>query len=160
MTLSELKKEIIEKSNQSKELHRQIANLHNQINSLRNMAEKIEMEEFVNYLQIGEVIEFDNYYSFKGYCKDPKSTNTFQSGEKIKISKKNKKSIVIEVIEKQTKKWDEVQKRTVITGQFNPGWNIRVDLDSFYHFYLKNEMRRIAFESYIKRKEILEKILD
>ena len=160
MTLSELKKEIIEKSNQSKELHKQIANLHNQINLLRNMAEKIEMEEFVNYLQIDEVIEFANYYSFKGYCKDPKSTNTFQSGEKIKISKKNKKSIVIEVIEKKTKKWDDAQKRTVITGQFNPGWNIRVDLDSFYHFYLKSEIRKTAFESYIKRKEILEKILD
>jgi len=160
MTLSELKKEIIEKSKQSKELHNKIANLHNQINSLRNMAEKIEMEEFVNYLQIDEVIELNNYYSFKGYCKDPKSTNTFQSGEKIKISKKNKKSIVIEVIEKQTKKWDDAQKRAVITGQFNPGWNIRVDLDSFYHFYLKSEIRKTAFESYIKRKEILEKILD
>jgi nucleoid DNA-binding protein len=160
MTLSELKKEIIEKSKQSKELHNKIANLHNQINSLRNMAEKIEMEEFVNYLQIDEVIELNNYYSFKGYCKDPKSTNSLQSGEKIKISKKNKKSIVIEVIEKHTKKWDEVQKRSVITGQFNPGWNIRVDLDSFYHFYLKNEIRKTAFESYIKRKEILEKILD
>jgi nucleoid DNA-binding protein len=160
MTLSELKKEIIEKSKQSKELHNKIANLHNQINSLRNMAEKIEMEEFVNYLQLDEVIELNNYYSFKGYCKDPKSTNSLQSGEKIKISKKNKKSIVIEVIEKHTKKWDEVQKRSVITGQFNPGWNIRVDLDSFYHFYLKNEIRKTAFESYIKRKEILEKILD
>jgi len=160
MTLSELKKEIIEKSKQSKELHNKIANLHNQINSLRNMAEKIEMQEFVDYLQIGEVIELNNYYSFKGYCKDPKSTNSLQSGEKIKISKKNKKSIVIEVIEKHTKKWDEVQKRSVITGQFNPGWNIRVDLDSFYHFYLKNEIRKTAFESYIKRKEILEKILD
>jgi hypothetical protein len=160
MTLSELKKEIIEKSKQSKELHNKIANLHNQINSLRNMAEKIEMQEFVDYLQIGEVVELNNYYSFKGYCKDPKSTNSLQSGEKIKISKKNKKSIVIEVIEKHTKKWDEVQKRSVITGQFNPGWNIRVDLDSFYHFYLKNEIRKTAFESYIKRKEILEKILD
>lgn len=160
MTLSELKKEIIEKSNQSKELHKQIANLHNQINSLRNMAEKIEMEEFVNYLQIDEVIELNNFYLFKGYCRDPKSTNAFQSGEKIKISKKNKKSIVIEVIEKNIKKWDEVQKRSVITGQFNPGWNIRVDLDSFCHFYLKSEIRKTAFESYIKRKEILEKILD
>lgn len=160
MTILEIKKLIDEKTKSSNLLHKQLSVLNKDLYELRNQFNQLEMEEFVHYLQIGEVIEFDNYYSMKGYCKDPKSTNSFQSGERIKILKKNKKSIVIEVIKKFQRRWDDVQKKSVIVGETNPGWNIRVDLDSFFHFYLKSKTMKDAFDSYIKRKHALDSLFD
>ena len=153
MKIGEIKSLIDEKQKSSNMLHKQLINLQTELTQLRS-------QEFVDYLQIGEVIELGGYYSFSGFCKDPKSNNSFQSGEKIKIVKKNKKSIVIEVIKKHTKKWDEVQKKSIITGESNPGWNIRVDLDSFHHFYLKSATMRSAFDSYVKRKNALDSLFD
>lgn len=160
MTILEIKQLIDEKTKSSKELHKQISKIHQELNQLRNQFNQLEMEEFVNYVQIGEVIEFDNYYSIKGYCKDPKSTNSFQSGEKIKIVKKNKKSIVIEVIKKFQRRWDDDQKKVVLVGETSPGWNIRVDLDSFFHFYLRSKTMKAAFDSYVVRKHALDSLFD
>jgi len=160
MTILEIKKLIDEKTKSSNLLRKQLSILNKDLYELSNQFNQLEMDEFVNYLQIGEVIELQSYYSFSGYCKDPKSTNSFQSGEKIKIIKKNKKSIVIEVIKKHTKRWDDVQKKSVIVGETNPGWNIRVNLDSFFHFYLKNPIVKSSFDSYIKRKHALDSLFD
>jgi len=160
MKIGEIKSLIDEKQKSSNMLHKQLINLQTELTQLRSQYNLLEMQEFVDYLQIGEVIELGSYYSFSGFCKDPKSNNSFQSGEKIKIVKKNKKSIVIEVIKKHTKKWDEVQKKSIITGESNPGWNIRVDLDSFHHFYLKSATMRLAFDSYVKRKNALDSLFD
>ena len=160
MKIGEIKSLIDEKQKSSNMLHKQLINLQTELTQLRSQYNLLEMQEFVDYLQIGEVIELGGYYSFSGFCKDPKSNNSFQSGEKIKIVKKNKKSIVIEVIKKHTKKWDEVQKKSIITGESNPGWNIRVDLDSFHHFYLKSAKMRSAFDSYVKRKNALDSLFD
>jgi hypothetical protein len=160
MTITELKSKIDEKSKLSTLLHNQLNNLHKELNHLKNEFNKLEMEEFVDYLQIDEVIELDGYYSFRGYCKDLKSTNSFQSSEKIKIIKKNKKSIVIEVVKKLKRQWDDNQKKSIIIGDYNPGWNIRVDLDSFFHFYLRSKTMKDAFESYVKRKHALDSLFD
>lgn len=160
MTISELKEKIDEKVKQSTLLHDQMNIIHRELSVLRNQFNQLEMEEFVNYLQIGEVLEIDNYYSFKAYCKDPKSTNTFYAGERIKIVKKNKKSIVVEVVKKLQRKWDEVQRRSVIIGDHNPGWILRIDIDSFQHFYLKSPAMKSAFEFYVKRKHALDSLFD
>lgn len=160
MNITELKEKIDEKQKSSNILHKQLSVLSKELLELRNQFNKLEMEEFVDYLQIDEIIDIDGYYSFKGYCKDPKSTNSFQSGEKIKILKKNKKSIVIEVVKKLKRQWDDSQKKSVIIGNYNPGWNIRVDLDSFFHFYLRSKTMKDAFDSYIKRKHALDSLFD
>lgn len=160
MTITELKEKIDEKQKSSNELHKKLNELHKELTQLRNEFNQLEMEEFVDYLQIDEVIELDTYYSFRGYCKDPKATNSLQSGEKIKIIKKNKKSIVIEVVKKLNRRWDDVQKKSVVIGDTNPGWNIRVDLDSFFHFYLRSKTMKATFESYVKRKHALDSLFD
>lgn len=160
MTISELKEKIDEKVKVSTLLNNQLNSIYKELNQLRSQFDELEMEEFVNYLQIGEVVELDSYYSFNGFCKDPKSNNSFQSGEQIKVVKKNKKSIVIEVIKKYTRRWDQILKKSIITGESNPGWNIRVNLDSFHHFYLKNQIRKTAFDSYVKRKHALDSLFD
>ena len=160
MTIADLKLKIDEKQKSSNILRKQLGKIHQELDELRNQFNQLEMEEFVNYLQIGEVIEFDSYFSLKGFCKDPKSTNSFQSGEKIKIIKKNKKSIVIEVVKKFQRRWDDVQKKSVVIGETNPGWNIRVDLDSFFHFYLRSKTMKSTFESYVKRKHALDSLFD
>ena len=160
MTIADLKLKIDEKQKSSNILRKQLGKIHQELDELRNQFNQLEMEEFVNYLQIGEVIEFDSYFSLRGFCKDPKSTNSFQSGEKIKIIKKNKKSIVIEVVKKFQRRWDDVQKKSVVIGETNPGWNIRVDLDSFFHFYLRSKTMKNAFDSYIKRKHALDSLFD
>ena len=160
MTIADLKLKIDEKQKSSNILRKQLSEIHQELDELRNQFNQLEMEEFVNYLQIGEVIEFDSYFSLKGFCKDPKATNSFQSGEKIKIIKKNKKSIVIEVVKKFQRRWDDVQKKSVVIGETNPGWNIRVDLDSFFHFYLRSKTMKNAFDFYIKRKHALDSLFD
>lgn len=158
MNLAELQDLIDKKTIESKNLHKQINDLHQDLNKLRNQYNELEMQEFVDYLEIGEVIEFGNYYSFSGYCKDPKANTSFGSGDKIKISKKNKKSIVIEVVKKSQKRWDEIQKKSITVGETNPGWLIRVELNSFFHFYMKNSSFKAAFDSYIKRKHALDSL--
>jgi hypothetical protein len=160
MTIADLKLKIDEKQKSSNILRKQLGKIHQELDELRNQFNQLEMEEFVNYLQIDEVIELDTYYSFRGYCKDPKATNSLQSGEKIKIIKKNKKSIVIEVVKKFQRRWDDVQKKSVVIGETNPGWNIRVDLDSFFHFYLRSKTMKNTFDSYIKRKHALDSLFD
>lgn len=160
MTIVDLKLKIDEKQKSSIILRKQLSKIQQELNELRNQFNQLEMEEFVNYLQISEVIEFDSHFSLKGFCKDPKATNAFQSGEKIKIIKKNKKSIVIEVIKKFQRRWNDVQKKLVVIGETNPGWNIRVDLDSFFHFYLRSKKMKDAFDSYIKRKHALDSLFD
>lgn len=157
--ISVIKNQIAEKTIQSNHLRKQLSQLREEIDVLRNQFEQLEMEEFVNYLQIGESIEVENYYSFKGFCSDPKSNNTFMSGECFKIVKKNKKSIVIEVTKKFKRQWDDAAKKSVVISEYNPGWKIRVDLDSFFHFYSKSEIRKSSFDSYIKRKELLDNLL-
>ena len=159
MTIFELKEKIDEKNKSSIELHKQLSDIHQELAQLRDEFNQLEMEEFVNYLQIGEVIELDNYYSFRGVCNDPVSTTSFQSGERIKISKKNKKSIVIEVTKKFKRIWNDTTKKSVIVSEYNPSWKIRVDLDSFFHFYLKSKTMKAAFDSYIKRKQALDNLL-
>lgn len=158
MTIVEIQQLIDEKNSSSIQLSKQLSLLNRELYDLRDKLYQLEMIEFVNYLQIGEVIQLDNYYSFSGYCKDPKATNSFSIGEKFKIVKKNKKSIVIEVVKKFKKQWDQSQRKSVIIGETNPGWLIRVDLDSFFHFYMKNN--KSAFESYIKRKQALDSLFD
>jgi hypothetical protein len=157
--ISVIKNQIAEKIIQSNHLRRQLSELQSEIDVLRVKFSQLEMVEFVNYLQIDESIEVENYYSFKGFCSDPKSSNTFMSGECFKVVKKNKKSIVIEVTKKFKRQWDEVAKKSVVVSVYSPGWKIRVDLDSFFHFYSKSEMRKSAFDSYIKRKELLDNLL-
>ena len=89
MKIGEIKSLIDEKQKSSNMLHKQLINLQTELTQLRSQYNLLEMQEFVDYLQIGEVIELGGYYSFSGFCKDPKSNNSFQSGEKIKIVKKN-----------------------------------------------------------------------
>lgn len=158
MTIVEIQQLIDEKNSSSIQLSKQLSLLNRELSDLRDKLYQLEMIEFTNYLQIGEVIQLDNYYSFSGYCKDPKASNSFSTGEKFKIVKKNKKSIVIEVVKKFKKQWDQSQRKSVIIGETNPGWLIRVDLDSFFHFYMKNN--KSAFESYIKRKQALDSLFD
>ena len=159
MTIIELKEKIDEKTNQSILLHKPLRDIHNELTQLRSQFEQLEMQEFLNYLQLEEEIELDVYYSFRGFSSDKKASLSFISGEKFKISKKNKKSIVIEVTKKFKRQWDEVVKKSVVISEFNPGWKIRIELDSFYHFYFKNKKNKSAFDSYIKRKIALDNLL-
>ena len=62
MTITELKSKIDEKSKLSTLLHNQLNNLHQELTQLKNEFNQLEMEEFVDYLQIDEVIELDTYY--------------------------------------------------------------------------------------------------
>jgi nucleoid DNA-binding protein len=160
MNIIQLREKIDEKNKSSLEVRRQLNQINQELSQLRSQFDQLEMEEFVNYLQIEEIIEIDGYYTFKGYCRDPKYTSTLQSGEKIKILKKNRRSIVIEVIKKLKRQWDDNQKKSIVIGDYNPAWNIRVDLDSFFHFYMKSKTRKESFDSYIKRKHLLDSLFD
>ena len=62
MTISELKEKIDEKVKVSTLLNNQLNSIHKELNQLRSQFDELEMEEFVNYLQIGEVVELDSYY--------------------------------------------------------------------------------------------------
>jgi hypothetical protein len=64
------------------------------------------------------------------------------------------------VVKKFQRRWDDVQKKSVVIGETNPGWNIRVDLDSFFHFYLRSKTMKNTFDSYIKRKHALDSLFD
>jgi hypothetical protein len=160
MTFSDLKREIEKKNNLTISLRKQLNNTQQELNNLREQFYQMEMQEFVDYLQIGEVIEFNNYHSFKAYSSDPKATTSFSMGDRIKIFKKNKKSIVVECVKKITRRWDDTQKKSVAVGEIVPEWKLRIDLDSFFHFYLKSPTMRAAFDSYVKRKHALDNLFD
>ena len=159
MTIHQINELLEKKSKELKSLQHQFHALNKEISELRDTLYHQEMIEFVNYLQLDEVLTFDNYYNLRGVSTSPKANGTFHSGEKIKIVKKNKKSIVVEVVKKHQRMWDDAQKKSVIVGETNPGWKIRVELDSFFHFYLKNPINKSAFYSYIKRKQALENLI-
>ena len=55
MKILEIKRLIDEKTKTSILLNKQITDLRNEINYLRSQFNQLEMEEFVNYLQIGEI---------------------------------------------------------------------------------------------------------
>lgn len=160
MTIIELKEKFEEKNKLARLLMNQTATLHREIGDLRAQIHQLELETFSEYLQIGENIELDKFYSFKGVCSDIKGSSSFSPGEGFKVLKKNKKSIVIEVTKKIKRIWDDKTKTSVFDSEYNPAWKIRVELESFFHFYLSNKKMKSAFESYIKRKQALDSLLD
>lgn len=160
MTIVEIQAQIQEKSEIVVSLNTQLRSLQLGLNNLRAELYSLEMSVFCEYLEMGEELMIDSYYSFNGYSKDKSATNTFLAGESIKILKKNKKSIVVAVTKKWRRKWDEAQKKTIIVDTYNPDWKIRVNLDSMFHFYMKSTGRKERFESYIKRNQVLESLFD
>ena len=160
MTIFEIQSQIQEKSEIVVSLTTQLRDIKLGLNNLREELYALEMSSFCDYLEMGEELMIDSYYSFNGYSKDKSATNTFLAGESIKILKKNKKSIVVAVTKKWRRKWDEVEKKTIIVDSYNPDWKIRVDLDSIFHFYMKNKGRKERFESYIKRNHALENLFN
>ena len=131
-----------------------------ELNSLRSQLELKRKEEFVEYLQIGDEIEILRFWRHNGTPlkieSELKISNTdilFQD-ETFKVIKKNKKSIVIEVT-KFKRKWKGEDLEIN-----NPGVKFRIDLDTFYGYYLSDKGRKDNFNSYLRRKIALQQILD
>ena len=131
-----------------------------ELNSLRGQLELKRKEEFVEYLQIGDEIEILRFWRHNGTQlkieSELKISNTdilFQD-ETFKVIKKNKKSIVIEVT-KFKRKWNGEDLEIN-----NPDVKFRIDLDTFYGYYLSDKGRKDNFNSYLRRKIALQQILD
>lgn len=159
MTITNLKKLIDDKKKITLLLTKDLRTLQSEINGFRSQLYELELSTFLDYLQLEESIDLNNSFHFKGFSKNTEATNSFKPGERFKIVKKNKKSIIIEVTKKLQRKWDEVTKKQIIISEYNPGWIIRVDLESFFHFYFKTKLLKDSFDSYIKRKEALDNLL-
>ena len=131
-----------------------------ELNSLRGQLELKRKEEFVEYLQIGDEVEILRFWRHNGTPLKTESelkisnTDILFQDETFKVIKKNKKSIVIEVT-KFKRKWKGEDLEIN-----NPGVKFRIDLDTFYGYYLSDKQRNDNFNSYLRRKIALQQILD
>lgn len=163
MTLSELKNNISDKNKEYIETSKRANQLMLELNYLRRELENLKRMEFLNYIEIGEEIVLKHIFSHNGIQIKGGVDVTINNihilfkEDSFKIVKKNKKSIIIEVTkcDRLKNKLIQINKQPIE----NPGWLFRVNLDVFYGFYLRNETRRNAFETYIKRKEALQQLL-
>ena len=129
-----------------------------ELNSLRSQLELKRKEEFVEYLQIGDEIEILRFWRHNGTPLKTESelkisnTDILFQDETFKVIKKNKKSIVIEVT--------RFKRNSINIDINNPGVKFRIDLDTFYGYYLSDKGRKDNFNSYLRRKIALQQILD
>ncbi len=143
MTLSEvqkLEKEISDSVKKVNQLQVEIRSLNSKINSLRNTKSEIELKLFFDFIEIGTKIEFKSMHGFDG-------SPYFRVGEVVQIVKKNKKSIVIQRINKFEKK-EFIQSDE----------KFRVSIPSLYYFFKSDNDFKKQFETYLTRKESIEKL--
>lgn len=163
MNITEIENLIETKSSEYLESSKMANKLMLELNSLRSQLELKRKEEFVEYLQIGDEFEILRFWRHNGTPLKTESelkisnTDILFQDETFKVIKKNKKSIVIEVT-KFKRKW-KGEDRFGAREINNPGVKFRIDLDTFYGYYLSDNQRRDNFNSYLRRKIALQQIL-
>ena len=143
MTLSEvqkLEKEISDSTKKVKQLQSEIKSLNSKMIDLRKTKSEIELKLFFDFIEIGTKIEFKSMYGFEG-------SPYFRVGEIVQIVKKNKKSIVIQRINKFERK-EFIQSDE----------KFRVSIPSIYYFFKSDKEFIKQFETYLTRKESIEKL--
>ncbi len=138
------------------------------LTDLSKLKSEKEAELLIEFLGLNSTIQINRWINFNGIQTNIKKTPTvngnsnnwscsFREGDVIKIIKINKKSVVIECINKKIiKRVDGVSTETNI----NPQSQFRVESESFRSSILLDSSYYNAFTTWIKRKESLEQLLE
>ncbi len=153
MNISELKFKIEQNTQLSKDLQTQYRKLDNENRLLQSQLRVKEIEALSDYIELGYLHTISKFVGFSGVQTslkkgDPIDTPYFREGDVIQFIKKNKKSFVIKCVKRLVKK-DGVVKET------NPNSIFRVDIDSIYHHFMSDKTFKLAFETFLVRKESL-----
>jgi hypothetical protein len=154
MNVFKIEEQIKSKSEEYLLVSNRASKLRVELNYLRDQLESAKKVEFIEYLELEEITISTGFFRHNGIRLKGSSNLITQNdillynGEKFKLIKKNKKSVVIEVV------W---LKRGL---DINPKIQYRIDRDVFYNYYLSDSVREAAFTTYLKRKNALQQILD
>jgi hypothetical protein len=154
MNVFKIEEQIKSKSEEYLLVSNRASKLRVELNYLRDQLESAKKVEFIEYLELEEITISTGFFRHNGIRLKGSSNLITQNdillynGEKFKLIKKNKKSVVIEVV------W---LKRGL---DINPKIQYRIDRDVFYNYYLSDSVREAAFTTYLKRKKALQQILD
>jgi hypothetical protein len=154
MNLFKIEEQIKSKSEEYLLVSNRSSKLRLELDYLRDQLESAKKIEFIEYLELEEITITSGFFRHNGIRLKGSSNLIMQNdivlynGEKFKLIKKNKKSVVIEVV------W---LKRGL---DINPKIQYRIDRDVFYNYYLSDSVREKAFTTYLKRKNALQQILD
>jgi hypothetical protein len=154
MNVFKIEEQIKSKSEEYLLVSNRASKLRLELDYLRDQLESAKKIEFIEYLELEEITITSGFFRHNGIRLKGSSNLIMQNdillynGEKFKLIKKNKKSVVIEVV------W---LKRGL---DINPKIQYRIDRDVFYNYYLSDSVREKAFTTYLKRKNALQQILD
>jgi len=154
MNVFKIEEQIKSKSEEYLLVSNRASKLRLELDYLRDQLESAKKIEFIEYLELEEITITSGFFRHNGIRLKGSSNLIMQNdillynGEKFKLIKKNKKSVVIEVV------W---LKRGL---DINPKIQYRIDRDVFYNYYLSDSAREKAFTTYLKRKNALQQILD
>jgi hypothetical protein len=164
LTISQIDNLMSENQEDINKLHKQLNLLTEKRNQLYQNKEVRLYELFSDYVQIGYKHEVNRYLGFNGSQTGVKKgeqtySPSFSPGDVIEFTKKNKKSIVITCLTKVISEIDTttgIRKKSVI----NPNWTFRVDINSLYQWLMNDNQFKQGFESYVRRSESLDLLLD
>ena len=154
MNVFKIEEQIKSKSEEYLLVSNRASKLRLELDYLRDQLESAKKIEFIEYLELEEIRITSGFFRHNGIRLKGSSNLIMQNdillynGEKFKLIKKNKKSVVIEVV------W---LKRGL---DINPKIQYRIDRDVFYNYYLSDSVREKSFTTYLKRKNALQQILD
>jgi hypothetical protein len=153
MDLLEIEECIKSKSEEYLLVSGRASKLRLELDYLRVERELFRKREFLGYLDLCEIVVTSSFFRhggvrLKGSGIILENDIILYNGEKFKIIRKNRNSVVIEVV------W-------IGRGlDINPGIRYRIDLDIFYNYYMSDSVRGEAFNVYLKRVGVLQQILD
>jgi hypothetical protein len=155
MRISEIESKLKQNYGEIKILQKKVAELISQNATLSQEKESRLMELFSEYIQIGKLFEIEKYVYFDGIQTGGKEVTRnphFAQGDIIEIIKKNKKSIVIKAVLQTVSKLESgIWKKT----KEDTGLTFRIDINSIYINFMKNENFKTGFVSYVTRTESL-----
>jgi len=168
MKYIEIETKLSEQISISKELNKKIREVNSKISELSKLRSHKESELLIEFLGLNSTIEFNKYLGLSGVQTNIKKTPSidgrtnlyqpyFRKGDIIKIIKLNKKSVVIECINKLIS--NRVDGKS-IESHINPQSQFRIELESFKNGILSDSIYYNSFVTWIKRKESLEQLLE
>lgn len=161
MNYLEIQTELSNQTKILKDLQSKTSKCVTNIGNLRHQKDMMELEYFVEYLEIGHVHTFSNHVNLRGVPtgKNNFDGTSFSSGEKIEIVKKNKKSIVVKCTKRKKITWQDVNgKRVSVSEIVDYDKLFRIEIESLLYYFTKNEIFNNNFNSWIKRRVSLDSI--
>lgn len=152
MKVEEIEIEIRSNNNKLSDLKSQVYKLESRNRNLNYTKEKLLVNNFVEYLKVGDTFEIKDYFNpssvqLDNFSSGPRRTmsSTFYNGDVLKIEKKNKVTFIVSV-------------SFGSSGLSRPDTKFRINVIDLYRYLSHKSEYKKLFLSFLNRNESLKSL--